>query len=354
MTVQHGPLMLDIEGLTLNDEDKTILSSPFVGGLILFSRNFESIEQLSLLVNQVRQVSPQCLIAVDHEGGRVQRFKTGFTHIPPMAILGQLYQVSPEQALSLANDFAYLLATELLQLDIDISFAPVLDLDYGISAVIGDRAFSSDLTVLNRLVGAFLNGMHDAGMATTGKHFPGHGAVEADSHIAIPIDGRSLSVIRDNDMNAFSSVSKNGLDAVMPAHIIYPQVDEKPAGFSKIWLQDILRDELKFDGVIFSDDLSMEGASVAGSYAERCNAALMAGCDMVLVCNNRQATKEVLSHLENCFNKPIKNNRLSRMLHVNRKESITEVDVERLAKTRLIIQSYWDGGFDRLCKELNS
>ena len=354
MTSQIGPLMLDIAGLTLNDDDKVLLSSPLVGGLILFSRNFESVEQLSRLVSEVRQASPNCIIAVDHEGGRVQRFKTGFTHIPPMAVLGQLYQVNPEQAMSLSYDFAYLLASELLQFDIDISFAPVLDLDYGVSEVIGDRAFSSDLALLKQLVTAFLEGMHHAGMATTGKHFPGHGAIEADSHSAIPVDARPLSVIRDNDMSAFASVSKSGLDAVMPAHIIYSQVDDKPAGFSKIWLQDILRDELQFDGVIFSDDLSMEGASVAGSFAERCDAALMAGCDMVLVCNNRKATKEVLLHLEHCFNEPAENNRLSRMLRKNRKASGTRVEAQRLAKTRLIIQSYWDGGFDRLCKELNN
>tara|TARA_R110001592_G_scaffold88520_1_gene260686 strand:- start:19087 stop:20151 length:1065 start_codon:yes stop_codon:yes gene_type:complete len=295
-----GPLMLDVEGLTLTENEKTILANPLVGGLILFSRNFSSPNQLTSLVTEIRSVSPDIIIAVDHEGGRVQRFKDGFTLIPPMASLGKLFNKSPEDALQKAKDYGWIIASELLAYDIDLSFAPVLDRDHGVSSVIGDRAFSNDADIIIELTSSFINGMHEAGMVATGKHFPGHGGVAADSHLEVPIDSRSLKALRDDDLYIFSSLilDEQKLDALMPAHVIYSSVDKAPAGFSKVWLQTILRKEMGFQGVIFSDDLAMEGASVAGSFTERAKAAISAGCDMILVCNHPEGAREVLSYLE--------------------------------------------------------
>jgi beta-N-acetylhexosaminidase len=295
-----GPLMLDVEGLTLTENEKTILAKPLVGGLILFSRNFQSPSQLATLVAEVRSCSPNIIIAVDQEGGRVQRFKEGFTVIPPMASLGKLFNKSPEDALQKAKDFGWIIASELLAYDIDLSFAPVLDRDHGVSSVIGDRAFSNDADIIIELTSAFIDGMHEAGMIATGKHFPGHGGVAADSHHEVPVDSRSLKALKDDDLYIFSSLisDEKKLDAVMPAHVIYSSVDKSPAGFSKVWLQTILRKEMGFEGVIFSDDLTMEGASVAGSFTERAKAAINAGCDMILVCNHPVGAAEVLSYLE--------------------------------------------------------
>lgn len=293
-----GRLMFDIEGLTLNAEDKAMLAEPELGGLILFTRNYQSVEQVAALVRSIREIKPQCLIAVDHEGGRVQRFKTSFTHLPAMAKLGVLYASDPDAALDLAKECGWLMAAELRCVDVDFSFAPVLDRDYGISAVIGDRAFSSDPEVIIRLAQAFTNGMREAGMAATGKHFPGHGGVAADSHIDIPVDARDEAQLVEQDMAIFDALIKNKLEAIMPAHVIYSSVDPQPAGFSSYWLQDVLRQKLGFDGVIFSDDLSMEGATTAGTFAQRADAALSAGCDMVLVCNHRDGAKQVLAWLK--------------------------------------------------------
>lgn len=295
-----GPLMLDLEGLTLTENEKLILANPLVGGLILFSRNFSSPSQLTALVAEVRSVSPDIIIAVDHEGGRVQRFKDGFTVIPPMASLGKLFNKSPEDALQKAKDYGWIIASELLAFDIDLSFAPVLDRDHGVSGVIGDRAFSNDADVIIELTSSFIDGMHEAGMIATGKHFPGHGGVAADSHHEVPVDSRSLKALKDDDLYIFSSLisDEQKLDALMPAHVIYSSVDKSPAGFSKIWLQTILRKEMGFEGVIFSDDLAMEGASVAGSFTERAKAAINAGCDMILVCNHPEGAREVLAYLE--------------------------------------------------------
>lgn len=296
-----GPLMLDVEGLTLTDNEKAILAKPLVGGLILFSRNFSSSSQLSKLIAEVRSISPDILIAVDQEGGRVQRFKDGFTVIPPMASLGKLFNKSPEDALQKAKDYGWIIASELLAFDIDLSFAPVLDRDHGVSSVIGDRAFSNDADNIIELASAFIDGMHEAGMVATGKHFPGHGGVAADSHHEVPVDNRSLKVLKDDDLYIFNALisDEQKLDALMPAHVIYSSVDKLPAGFSKIWLQTILRKEMGFEGVIFSDDLAMEGASVAGSFSDRAKAAIYAGCDMILVCNHPEGAREVLSYLEN-------------------------------------------------------
>jgi len=310
--VIFGPLMLDVAGLSLTHEEKKILNHPLVGGLILFSRNYSTPEQLKALVSDIRLASPNIIIAVDHEGGRVQRFKEGFTRIPAMASLGRLYKDNQELAIQLSRDCGWLMAAELVAYDIDISFAPILDRDYGISSIIGDRAFSDNPDEIVILTQAFVEGMAEAGMASTGKHFPGHGGVAADSHIDIPVDDRSLDELRKNDISIFEPIIAGGLNAIMPAHIIYPKVDSQAAGFSRYWLQTMLRGELNFDGVIFSDDLGMEGATVAGSFPERAEAALSAGCDMVLVCNNPDGAQEVLSYLES--KKPVNNPRLGTML----------------------------------------
>lgn len=308
----NGPLMLDIEGVQLTDEDRSLLTEPTVGGLILFSRNFENLAQLQALVAEVRQIRPDLLIGVDHEGGRVQRFRQSFSRIPPMGRLGELWQQNQELACQVAFSCGWLLASELLAVGIDFSFAPVLDREYGRSQVIGDRAFSDQPQVILALGEQLIDGMHAAGMATTGKHFPGHGYVVADSHVAIPRDDRCQEMICAEDLSIFADLIRQGkLDAIMPAHVIYEQVDSAPAGFSRYWLQEVLRQELGFDGVIFSDDLSMEGAGVAGSYADRAKAALAAGCDMVLVCNSRVGALEVLDWLKE---QPLASNpRLQRM-----------------------------------------
>jgi beta-N-acetylhexosaminidase len=314
-TGRHGPVMLDLEGLSVSTTEATKLANPLVGGVILFTRNFADLEQLKRLVGEIRAVNPTCLIAVDHEGGRVQRFRDGFTRLPTMRSLGVLFEQNKEAGLELAQELGWLMASELTCFDIDISFAPVLDRDHGISEIIGDRSFSSSLETIQAVSAAFMNGMRDAGMSNTGKHFPGHGAVEADSHIDIPIDKRSEDTIRQEDMAVFANLAKAGLDAVMPAHVIYSEVDPNPAGFSKYWLQTVLRQGYGFDGVIFSDDLSMEGATVAGSFSERALAALNAGCDMVLVCNNPEAADEVLAALSHYELSKDSSRRISSMRH---------------------------------------
>ena len=293
-----GPLMLDLEGTQLTAEEKEILNHPMVGGLIFFTRNYESAEQIIELTRSIREiVGDDFLISVDHEGGRVQRFRPEFTELPAIASLGKLYQKNQGEALLLARKAGWLMAAEVRAVGIDFSFAPVLDLDYGVSQVIGDRAFHRDPTIVAKLAEAYIKGMRDTGMSSTGKHFPGHGAVEVDSHLGIPIDTRSHEEIWADDILPFAKLIKVGMDAVMPAHIIYENIDKNPAGFSPYWLQEVLRKELKFEGVIFSDDLTMEGASFAGGYTERAEAALTAGCDMILACNNRAGAIEILDHL---------------------------------------------------------
>lgn len=304
-----GALMLDIEGTSLNQEDEKLLRAEQVGGLILFGRNIDNPAQVRQLTDSIRQVRPDILIAVDQEGGRVQRLRNGFSRLPPMRTFGQLLQHEAEQALLLAEQCGWLMAIEVLAVGIDFSFAPVLDVD-GISHVIGDRGFHPGKEGVISLAGAFMRGMHRAGMATTGKHFPGHGSVEADSHVAAPVDHRSLQEIEENDMQPFVQL-KAHLDALMPAHVIYDQVDPNPAGFSPFWLQDIIRNKLQFDGVLFSDDLSMQAACVAGGADARIKAALNAGCDMGLVCNDRAAACVALDALSDL---PLPNQaRLERM-----------------------------------------
>lgn len=292
-----GALMLDIEGTTLNQEDIQLLQSPQVGGVILFGRNIESPQQVRALTDHMRQVRPDILIAVDQEGGRVQRLKQGFTLLPAMGRFGELYLRQPERAIELAEQCGWLMATEVLAVGIDFSFAPVLDLN-DISDVIGDRAFAKNISDIIPLAQAFMQGMKRAGMATTGKHFPGHGSVKADSHIAAAVDTRSYAEIEAQDMQSFIQLQPQ-LDALMPAHVIYEKVDPNPAGFSQYWVQKVLRETLEFDGVLFSDDLSMQAACVAGGADARIKAALEAGCDMGLVCNNRESACVALSAIEN-------------------------------------------------------
>ena len=285
-----GPLMIDIAGLELNELDKARLGHPLVGGVILFSRNYASAAQLTRLCVEIHALrTPRLPIAVDHEGGRVQRFREGFTRLPAMRRLGDLWDTQPAAARETASGVGYVLAAELRARGVDLSFTPVLDLDYGSSGVIGDRAFHRDPACVIELAGALIAGLRRAGMGACGKHFPGHGHVVADSHVAVPVDERSLAEMAD-DMAPYRHLK---LDGVMPAHVIYPRVDSQPAGFSSVWLK-MLRDEFKFDGVIFSDDLSMQGASVAGGILERVEAGWKAGCDMLLVCNAPEQVGELL------------------------------------------------------------
>ena len=289
----RGPLMVDVGGLTLTAEDREVLAHPDVGSVILFSRNVDTPEQIRALTSAMREVRPELWIAVDQEGGRVQRFREGFTRLPAMRQFGHQYDTDPAAALAAAQACGELMAREVKSVGVDFSFAPVLDLDVGVSGVIGDRAFHTEPSAATALVRAFMNGMKAAGMMTIGKHFPGHGSVAADSHFALPVDDRSWAEIDTYDLQPFRALALE-LDGIMPAHVVYPQVDPLPAGFSSFWLKTILREQLGFQGIIFSDDLCMEGAAGVGSMRERRDLALAAGCDVVLICNNREAVLSVL------------------------------------------------------------
>ncbi len=285
----HAPLIIDIAGLSLTKTDRRRLKHPLVGGIILFARNWQDRAQLSALCRDIKKVRRDLLICVDHEGGRVQRFRTdGFTHLPPMRALGEQWLKDPLAATNAASACGYVLAAELRACGVDFSFTPVLDLDYGESGVIGDRSFARDPRVVTLLAKSLMHGLRAAGMASCGKHFPGHGFVKADSHTEIPVDKRSLKAILTDDAAPYGWLSTT-LDSVMPAHVIYPKVDSRPAGFSAKWLGDILRARLRFNGAVFSDDLSMAGARLIDgrevSYTEAAVTALNAGCDLVLLCN---------------------------------------------------------------------
>ncbi len=293
-----GPVMLDVVGTELTTDDIRRLQHPLVGGVILFARNFKNSEQLKALTASIHQVrQPPLLIAVDHEGGRVQRFREGFTKIPPMRAFGHIWDKEHKQATALAEEAGWILAAELRAHGVDFSFTPILDMDYGDSLVIGDRAFHRNPQAINALAFHLMLGLKKGGMAAVGKHFPGHGYVVADSHVSIPVDEREFDQIAQNDMQPFRQMIDEGLPAIMPAHVIYPKVDSKPAGFSERWLQKVLRERLGFNGVIFSDDLSMEGATVGGDVTTRSLAALNAGCDMILLCNRPDLADELLENL---------------------------------------------------------
>jgi beta-N-acetylhexosaminidase len=294
-----GPAVIDVVGLALTDEDRNRLRHPAAGGVILFARNYQNPEQLSALTDEIEKLrEPALLLCVDHEGGRVQRFREGFSAIPPMRTLGRLWDRDAAAARETARAIAYIVGAELAAHGIDFSFAPVLDLDYGGSSVIGDRALHFDPTAVGALGACLVKGLAQGGVAAVAKHFPGHGYAVADSHVAAPRDERPFAQIQKKDVHPYKAVIEAGVAAVMPAHVVYPQIDAEPAGYSKRWLQEILRGQLKFDGLIFSDDLSMEGAAVAGGPPERAKAALAAGCDMVLLCNNPKGLDELLASLE--------------------------------------------------------
>jgi beta-N-acetylhexosaminidase len=291
--------MLDVLGTALADEDRRRLLHPLVGAVILFKRNYESPGQLLALTREIRALrEPRLLIGVDHEGGRVQRFRAGFTRLPPMRELGHLWDRDPDEARAAARRCGEIIAAELAASGIDFSFTPVLDLDYGVSRAIGDRALHADAQAVSELAAALSAGLRSYGVQAVGKHFPGHGCIAEDSHVEFPVDRRSLHELEGRDLVPYARLVAQGLSAVMPAHVIYPAVDRLPAGFSPVWLRDILRGRLGFDGLIFSDDLSMEAASVAGGIAQRARAALAAGCDMVLACNRPEAADALLAELD--------------------------------------------------------
>jgi beta-N-acetylhexosaminidase len=292
-----GPLMVDVAGKSLSAEDRQLLRHPLIGSVILFSRNYEDPEQLASLVDDIRALrSPPLLVAVDHEGGRVQRFRNGFSVLPPARRIGLEFDVDATRGLDMARSLAWLMAAELRALHIDFSFAPCVDLDYGISEIIGDRAYHAQAESVSRLALAVMQGMRQAGMAATAKHFPGHGAVVADSHLALPIDRRDLPDL-EPDLLPYRRLIPNELAAIMMGHVLFPAVDSVPASFSKRWVGEVLRGDLDFKGVIFADDLTMEGASSMGGIVARAEAALEAGCDVLPVCNRRASVIELLDGL---------------------------------------------------------
>jgi beta-N-acetylhexosaminidase len=328
--------MLDLNGLALDTTEVELLKNPHIGGVIFFARNFSSKEQITALVADIRSIRPELLLCVDQEGGRVQRFREGFTRIPPMQVLGARLGSRLGGAEALLRDCGWLMASELLSCGIDFSFAPVLDVDKSQCEVIADRSFSDNPELASRAAEIFIEGMHEAGMPATGKHFPGHGGVLADSHLETPFDGRSMDELRKRDLVPFVNLAST-LDAVMPAHIVFPEIDADAVGFSSFWLQDILMRELRFDGVIFSDDLSMKGADVAGGYAEKADCALQAGCDMVLVCNNREGALDVLNYLASSELKPA--HRLSKMAARGRLDWATLISSERWLRTTMTLST---------------
>ena len=292
-----GPLMVDVAGTELTAEDRRVLAHPLVGAVILFTRNFSSVAQLEVLVREIRAVRrPPLLVTVDHEGGRVQRFRTGFTELPPQRAIGRVYDLDPDAGRRLAWQCGWLLAAELRAVGIDLSFAPCVDLDHGVSEVIGDRAYHRRPEAVATLAVACMQGMRAAGMAATAKHFPGHGAVVADSHKSLPVDRRPLTELGE-ELLPYQRLIANGLTSVMVAHVLFPEVDPSPAGFSRRWIQQELRWGMGFTGAVFSDDLSMGGAAFAGTVPERARRALAAGCDILSVCNDRQAVLATLDEL---------------------------------------------------------
>lgn len=294
-----GPIILDVAGLTLTKEEQEILLHPNVGGVIFFSRNYENPEQMTSLANHIKSLRNNCLLCVDQEGGRVQRFIQGLTRLPKLRMLGELFdskRYSVSEMLVMSEKLGQVMALEVRSLGIDLSFAPVLDLDQGLSEVISGRGFHFDPNTISLLATAYVKGMTSVGMKATGKHFPGHGSVTVDSHLALPKDLRTLEEI-ESDLAPFRFLIQKGINGIMPAHILFPNIDPHPVGFSSYWLQTVLRQQCGFQGTIISDDLSMEGASIIGDYLERTKQALKAGCDYVLICNNPQEAIKVLENL---------------------------------------------------------
>jgi beta-N-acetylhexosaminidase len=308
-----GPLMVDVAGTELSSEDLDILTQPLVGSVILFTRNYRDPQQISALCGAIRELrTPHLLIAVDHEGGRVQRFRDGFTRLPPVRLLGHRYDEDRRDALRKAQSLGWLMAAELRSVGVDFSFAPCVDLDYGLSEIIGDRAFHRDPAVVAALAAAYMLGMREAGMAAVAKHFPGHGAVRADSHLALPVDRRPLADM-EGDLAPYRLLIENQLPGIMAAHVEYSAVDPKPASLSRRWITDILRGGLGFHGCVFADDLSMAGAAAFGDVVERTRLALAAGCDVLPICNDRDAVRAVLRNLDADAATPAAQARLVRM-----------------------------------------
>ena len=295
--MNKASLMIDIEGPFLSQEDIELIGSPHVGGLILFERNFLDRNQITDLCFEIKSKKPEIIIAVDQEGGRVQRFKEGFSQIPPMQRLGDLVSYDKHAGLDLCKNAGWLIASELIASGIDLSFSPVLDLDQDLSSIIGDRAFSDQIDIVIECARAFIFGMNEAGMACVGKHFPGHGSISEDSHLEKPIDRRALNEIEKKDLIPFKELINN-LDGIMTAHILFPDVDERITTFSKIWIKQILREQMKFEGMIFSDDLSMEGTNEFKSFYDKTKNAIISGCEMILICNNREGAKDALKYFE--------------------------------------------------------
>ncbi|MBT8086370.1 MAG: beta-N-acetylhexosaminidase [Woeseia sp.] len=308
-----GPVMLDIEGTALTPADRELLREPAVGGVILFSRNYQSPSQLNDLVSDIRALRrPPLLIAADYEGGRVQRFRDGFTAIPTMRSLGRHFDSDPDEAVTMSRTCGWLIGAELRSMGIDLSFAPCVDLDWGVSEVIGDRSFHRKPQVVSKLALALIRGMRDAGMAAVAKHFPGHGAVVADSHDKLPVDRRPYSVLLD-DMQPYEKLTQHRvLAGVMTSHIVYSEMDALPAGFSPYWIKDQLRKQVGFDGAVFSDDLSMKATAQYGTMSQRAHLALVAGCDMVLICNDRPAARAAVARLAD-YSNPLSLVRLARL-----------------------------------------
>ncbi len=306
-----GQIIIDIAGHELTPEDREVINHPAVAGIILFTRNYHDKAQLKALTHSIAKIRQPLIIAVDQEGGRVQRFRDEFTRLPPMAKLGELYEQDPEKARKELVKMTHVLVSELYEVGVNLSLVPVLDLNHGVSQIIGDRSFSAKPEVVVELASVMIETLQSLGMPATGKHFPGHGAVVADSHLELPRDDRDWESIQNSDLMPFTALSTR-LDAVMPAHIVYSQVDTEPAGFSRHWLETILRAKLGFKGAVMSDDLTMAGAAIAGSYAERAHMALEAGCDLLPVCNNRTGSIEVLEFMETYKNLTISSNSINR------------------------------------------
>ncbi|MGH8307283.1 MAG: beta-N-acetylhexosaminidase [Gammaproteobacteria bacterium] len=339
-----GPLMVDLAGTELSAEDREVLNHPLVGGVILFTRNYTDPAQLTALVSAIHALrTPPLLVAVDQEGGRVQRFREGFTALPPARLFGQLYDRDASTGRRLAESTAWLMAAELRSTGLDLSFAPVLDLDYSVSSVIGDRAFHHAPDAVGELGRAWLLGMRRAGMVATAKHFPGHGAVPEDSHQMLPVDGRSLDEIRRHDLKPFERLMHLELPSIMMAHVVYPDMDTLPASLSRHWIGRELRERLGFDGAVFCDDLSMRGAAGAGDYAERARVALDAGCDMLPVCNDRSGVISILDTLGG-YTQPMSQWRLAR-LHGREEISREELHASHeWREARTALESHYAGG----------